>query len=392
MGSTTRSQLQAGFDSSVADGSISWLLEMPGLTDLTGTNSSPFNVEIGDGTPRLPAGNPSTYDGTSDLDWWYDPDGSGIHQLPASFTGGTFNAGPGAISLTMNLGGPSSVSMSSARIRAVSGPSSTPLESTNGFPPGHLPEENVPDSLTSFESMSAGQLAGNISARSLADTPIPAALAGGGMFNCSQAYTSANTMLDVLVGGCTIIGTQIQPTQPDRAAVDGDVYTFTTNTSTKRVTGCTRNGSSALLDDCLAGAAYSSYFKFTTNRVIVLPVTTTPPTDDTTPPPSNTTPGGNALPAPEFARTLSIAYSGKQDKFKSKLASEAPACIAKQSVAVYEKKRGKDPKLGSATTTDAGGYSLKQKNADGKFYSAVKQTSIIAGTCLAAKSKTIKVG
>jgi hypothetical protein len=392
VGSTLRSQLQAAFDSSVADGSTSWLLEMPGLTDLSGTNSSPFNVGIISGTPRLPSGNPSTYDGTSDLDWWYDPAGSSaVHQLTASFTAGTFNAGPGAISLTMNLAGvPSSVSMSSTRIRAVSGPSSTPLESTNGFPPGHLPDENLPDSLTSFESMSGGRLSGNISARSLADTPIPASLVGAGTLNCSRAYTSANTMLDVLVGGCTIsfLGTQIQATQPDRAAVDGDVYTFTTTGN--QVTGCTRNGAPASLADCLAGAAYSSYFRFTTDRVIVLPVTPTP--TPPTPPPSDTPPDGSAPPPPVFARTVTIAYSAKQDKFKGKLASEAPACIAELNVAVYEKKKGKDPKLGSATTTDAGGYSLKEKNAEGKFYSAVKQTSTSAGTCLAAQSKMIKVG
>jgi hypothetical protein len=394
VGGAVRSQMQDGIDSSVADGSTSWLLEMPGLTDLSGTSSSPFNVGVVNGVPRVPNGNPSTYDGTADLDWWYDPAASSlIHQLPASFAAATFNAGPGTIDLSMILGGaPSSLSMSSTRIRAVSGPSSAPLKSTNGFPPGHLPDENLPDSLTSFESMSNGQLAGDISARSLAETPIPLSLVGAGMFNCTRAYTVTNSMLDVLVGGCTIniIGTQISPTQPDRAAVAGDVYAFATDATTKQVTGCTRNGAPASLGDCLDAAAYSSYFRFTTDRVIVLPVTPMPP-----PTPTDTTPGGSVPPPSnpaEFARNLSIAYSGKRAKFTGRLASESPTCTADQKVSVFEKKNGTDPKLGSSKTNDAGKYSLKETNAEGKFYAAVKQASTSAETCLDARSKTIKVG
>jgi hypothetical protein len=129
------------------------------------------------------------------------------------------------------------------------------------------------DSLTSFGSMHSGQLAGDISAGALAATPIPASLVGAGLLNCSQAYTSANTLLDVLVGGCSILGggiTLIKPTQPDRAAVAGDTYAFTRDATTKRVTGCTHNGAAASLADCLAAAVYSSYFRFTTDRVIVV--------------------------------------------------------------------------------------------------------------------------
>ncbi|HEX6116306.1 MAG TPA: hypothetical protein VFY99_04350, partial [Solirubrobacterales bacterium] len=77
---------------------------------------------------------------------------------------------------------------------------------------------------------------------------------------------------------------------------------------------------------------------------------------------------------------------------KGKLTSQAPDCIADQKVKVYEKKKGKDPKLGSANTNDAGKYSLKEENAKGKFYSQVTEASTSAGTCLAARSKTVKVG
>jgi hypothetical protein len=417
VGATTQSQLQTSIDSSVADGSTTWLLDMRGLTDLSGTSSPGFSLGIIQGTPLNPPGNPTSYDGSSDLDWWYaasaidlDADGSPIQQLPASIAAGVFDAGPGSIALnTSLLGSPMTLSISNARLRAMSGAASTPLESTNGFPPGHLPDENLPDSLTSFGSMSTGQLAGNISARSLANTQIPSALAGSGLLNCTKAYTLTNTLLDLLVGGCSIIiGQQIKPTQPDRAAVGGDTYTFTTTTN--QVTGCTRNGAAASLSDCLDGAAYSAYFRFTADRVIVpafiRPVEPGPDPDpdpgpapnpnDSTSPPSNSPPDGSApesqSPPAEFARTLRLAYSRKRRTFTGKLASDARPCIARQKILIYgDRKKGRDPKVGTATTSNSGKYSLKKNNAKGKFYASVKRTSTQPGMCLAARSKAVNV-
>jgi hypothetical protein len=92
-------------------------------------------------------------------------------------------------------------------------------------------------------------------------------------------------------------------------------------------------------------------------------------------------------------RTLSIGYSERKGKFRGKLASQSPpTCSSDEKVSVFKKKRGKDPKLGSDTTRENGKYSLKERNAEGKFYARVKQTSISGGTCLAAKSETIEVG
>lgn len=262
-----QASLQSALDSAVGDGSISLLLAMPGLTDLTGTNNPAFDVGIVNATPVQPAGNPTTYDGSSDLDWWYLPNDS--DQLTAAFAAKTFDAGPGPVALDVNLAGvPTTLAMSVTRIQAVAGDASAPLDSTNGFPPGHEPEENLPDSLTSFESMSSGKLAGRISARSLANTLIPASLTGS---NCTANYTVTHTLLDLLVSGCNFGGflTLVSPTQPDTfdPAVGSGVYGFTTDAG-KRVTGCTRNSVAATLDDCLSAAAYSSYFQFTTNRVI----------------------------------------------------------------------------------------------------------------------------
>jgi hypothetical protein len=274
--SVALTSLQDGLDASVADGTISWLLAMPGLTDLTGTNDPAFDVGIVNGVPRTPAGNPTSYDGTSDLDWWYDADagdvdetGAPIHTLSGSFTAGTFDAGPGAITLRGNLlGAASSLAMSSVRIRATSGSSSAPLESTIGFPPGHLPEEAIPDPLVSFGSMTSGQLAGDISAGSLAATPMPAGMQGSA---CAQSYTAANTMLDMMVGGCTYLGflTMVSATQPDRTDPPGaGSYAFTTDVN-HHIISCTHNAVPTTLDECYATAAYSVSFHFTTDRVIL---------------------------------------------------------------------------------------------------------------------------
>ena len=123
------------------------------------------------------------------------------------------------------------------------------------------------------------------------------------------------------------------------------------------------------------------------NGQVVLTYTVPSPPDGTTPPPDGTTP-----PAPsEFARSLGIAYSEKKDKFKGKLASQSPACASGQRVKVFEKEKGKDPQLGSDATDQKGKYSLKEQNAEGKFYAQVKQRGVPGGTCLAARSKTIKV-
>jgi uncharacterized repeat protein (TIGR01451 family) len=286
LGGSARNMLQSALASSVADGSISWLLEMRDLTDLSGTSDPSFNVGVFNATPAAPgAGNPATYDGTSDLDWWYSPDpsevaddGSAKQQLPASFVVKTLNAGPGTVRLVATLGGqPAALAISSTRLTAIAGDSSKPLESTNGLPPGHLPEENLPDSLTSFETMSSGKLAGDISARSLADVPIPASLVG---LTCAEDYTTYNTMLDLLITGCKAFGfiTEVSPTQPDTVdpAVGSGTYSFTKDAVSKQVTGCTHDGVTASLDGCLDAAAYSTYFQFTTDRVIdLLQVSTT---------------------------------------------------------------------------------------------------------------------
>ncbi len=283
LSSTALGQLQTSLDEGVQDGSISILFKFLGLDDLSGTADPSLSLGNLTGTPAAaPAG--VTYDGRNALDWWYTADAPGIDasrnplaSLSASIVSKTLDGGPGNMTLVLSLtGGPTPLKLSSVRVRSSIGATSKPLSST-GATPGHLPSEHLDPALTSFATMTNGKLCGNVSAASLAKVPAPEAIVSG-LFSCSQGYTASNSMLDILIGGCDIIfvGNQVKKTDPDQvdptapAVGAGGPYKLTASTSTKKVTGCTdKTGASVDLAKCLDAAAYSSYFTFTTQRVII---------------------------------------------------------------------------------------------------------------------------
>ena len=100
--------------------------------------------------------------------------------------------------------------------------------------------------------------------------------------------------------------------------------------------------------------------------------------------------GGEDVPE-EINRALTLTYSGKSDKFKGALRSNEPACLAGK-VKVFEKAKGKDPKVGADKTNVAGKWSFEDRGVDGKFYATVPEKTVPAGTCPAAKSRSKKVG
>lgn len=271
--------LQGALDDGVADGSITISLSALGLDDLTGT-ADPNGLSLGvlTGTPVSGSG----YDGTSDLDWWYTTAATVIDAMRnptttigATLSGKVLNAGPSDISITISLAGnPATLNLLRAKLIGNVGATSTPLTST-GNPPGHLAGEHLDPSLVSFATVTGGKLCGDVTASSLNAVAIPDALVGcAGLFNltaCNECFTASNTLLDVIVTGCDnpFVGDLINATQPDSARVPGDTYTFSVSSTTKRVTGCTKNGQAAQLSTCLNDAAYSSFFAFTTDRVIM---------------------------------------------------------------------------------------------------------------------------
>jgi cysteine-rich repeat protein len=269
--STALSQLQPNLNAAISNGSLSLMFTMLGNTDLTGTNQASFKVGVLSGSPV--AG--SSYSGTADLDWWYNFDPAYVAlnntptgTLPASITAKTLTAGPASITVPFPVGGTAAVvQLANATMTATTNTVTTPLESATSAPPGHLLSENLDPSLMSYQALSTsaapGKMCAAITAMSLAQVPIPAALVSGATEACAQGYTASNSLLDVIVGGCTVLGfvTVINPTQPD-VTFSGSlpVCTLTTDPTTHKV-----NSGVA----CLQTDGYSSYFQFTADRVII---------------------------------------------------------------------------------------------------------------------------
>lgn len=292
VGGTAQNNIQAALDTSVVDGTTSILLHMLGLDDLSGTNDASVQIGVLNALPILPGATP--YDGHNDLDGWYlpAPDEISTQRIPlsllnGSISSGVLSAGPGSALLRLDFAGVQAAwSVSSLRLLVTGGASSTPLLST-GVSPGHLASEHLDPALQSFATAgqpvgtAGGSLCANVSAESLQQTPVPAGLVGCALGKCTQCYTAANTLLDVVVGGCniSIVGQQLKPTQPDTSdpaapvAGSGPPYTLSANAQ-HVVTACNAQGVPANLATCLHSAAYSSFFTFSSDRVIA--TTTTP--------------------------------------------------------------------------------------------------------------------
>jgi cysteine-rich repeat protein len=275
VGSQAQSQLQSAIGGKVTDGTINVLFA---VDDMTGQDAASVTLGSFVGTPMAGV--------QPGLDAWYTVKqqsltvaGQSVTTLPGQISNGVLTAGPGNVSFALALGGAGGeLDLSSTRAKATIGAMSTPTMST-GSSPGHMTSENLDPTLKAFGSTSGSQLCGNISASSLAAVPAPDQLTSGST-SCSQGYTSANSLLDVFVGGCTVFIVQaLKPTQPDKnndtvAAVGaGGPYKLTAGGDHK-VNGCKdKSGASVDLAACLHTASYSAGFKFTTQRVIIKGVT-----------------------------------------------------------------------------------------------------------------------
>jgi len=163
--------------------------------------------------------------------------------------------------------------MKQVHLLAFTDAATAPTASASGTTPGHLASENLDPALVSFATTgtaSTNKMCGNITAESLARVPAPPVLVQGGAAPCTQGYTKDNSLLDMIVGGCDLfifsqVIPAITPTQPD--TIGGEPFTLALD-SNHRVASCTSNGVEVDLTTCLANATYSSYFQFTTDRVI----------------------------------------------------------------------------------------------------------------------------
>jgi cysteine-rich repeat protein len=280
--SVAQSNLQASYTSGVNNGSLTFGFKFSLLSNLNGI-SSPM-VELGNlsGVPAMASAG-VTYNGNSDLDWWYTSDPSLIDgaRNPLQLLGGSISAsvltaGPGSWRLPLGIGNNGPVNVSNLRLRGNIGLASVPIVSS-GASPGHLAGEHLDPMLSSFGSISNGELCGNVSASSLATLPLPAAL-GSGSGKCIN--NAGSTVLELLVNGCTasVAGVNIQLVHatPTADQVDpgapvvgaGGPYTFVTD-MTGHVSSCKdKSGGVVALPGCLNAAAYSTAFTFTTDRVV----------------------------------------------------------------------------------------------------------------------------
>jgi cysteine-rich repeat protein len=277
--SVAQSTLQSSLSTGISDGSISIVFALLGLGDLSGSDG-PAQIGVLNATPVAGAG----YNGNADLDWWYSADPAALdanrvplQQLSGSVVNHQLTASGPALSLSLVLAGSvAQLVMRNVLMTAYTGtPPTAPTLSASGTTPGHLASENLDPALTSFATTGGASgtdtMCGDITAASLAKVPAPPALVQGGATPCIQGYSSANSLLDVLVGGCSIRViffpiTAITPTQPDTPGADTYIFALGAD---KKVASCTQNGAAADVAACLDAASYSSYFQFTSDRVIV---------------------------------------------------------------------------------------------------------------------------
>jgi hypothetical protein len=265
------------FSDAIKQGSISMLFRFAPLTDLTGATDGPVTLTSLAGIPEMPSGSP-TYDGSNDLDWWYAVDSSvSSTTLSGALTGNVLTTLPGSMNGVWGVEGatPSPVHASNMTLTGALRTVNTPAESTTSAPPGHVPSENMDPNVQSFSTVVGGDLCMSLSAASLAVIPIPGALTGT---NCAQGYTPSSSVLDLYTLGCTYFSVPIIPaTAPDQVdpamPIPSGTAPFTLSASSgTHVDTCKDSGGNVTdFATCASYLAYSSYFQFTADRVIIRP-------------------------------------------------------------------------------------------------------------------------
>jgi hypothetical protein len=229
---TALDQINPPLLTDVTNGTVNVLTQVIGLTDLTGQSATGFSIGVLDGIVDPAKGAWPANSGAPE-DWNFLADGSVVNMgVPTGLltngkiAGGTITAGPSTVQLTLNLAGvPAVLQMNNATMSGT-----VPKTTTT---PGDLPANmKVEAGLEVFDTITASNdgtqgLCGDVTVSSLAQIPVPSVLTSG-IGNCSQGYTycgagmavgaNCNSLLDVIVGGCSVAGgfiVAVQATQPD---------------------------------------------------------------------------------------------------------------------------------------------------------------------------------
>jgi hypothetical protein len=109
--------------------------------------------------------------------------------------------------------------------------------------------------------------------------------------------------------------------------------------------------------------------------------------DSSDPCPLLTAPTGSGG-CPDLPRGLTLGF--KRGAFQGTLSG--PCSVSGQKVTLFAKKPGKDPRIGSDRTNDKGKFLVGARGRDGSYYAkAAEVTEATVGTCLAARSKILKL-
>lgn len=231
-------------------------------------------ISLGDMAGALDP-NKGTWTGSSPtnqpIDWWFKVI-SGVNSSGrpsqllnnVTLTNHKLTAGPGTITVTLNIAGANAaLTMQKARVFGTFGSATDK--------PASPPKANqLTSNFTAFETFTATNngtqgICGNVTVASLAVIPLPVPTNGGadigklcGYTDCqtgqSPTNTTCNSLLDLMVGGCTVVTVQAIPaSQPD---VKNGGPTLTPGTG-KKIPASQTNGDTD---------AYSAYLTFAGNR------------------------------------------------------------------------------------------------------------------------------
>jgi cysteine-rich repeat protein len=263
-------QLNPPLQTDVTNGTVNVFTQFFSLSSLEGVSSTSFEIGVLDGTLDPAKGTWPT--SGNPVDWWFSADPTAVSNgIPTGILGGgalangALSAGPSTVNVDLTLGG-SAAALTMRDAKIVADIPTTPAPNTPAPPP-----TAVAAGLVTFQTLVAtgtGQgLCGDITVQSLAQIPVPSALTTG-TTKCSQGYTycgasmpvgaSCNSLLDVLVGGCSIGGfiTAVNATQPD-VPPSG-------STTVQALTAGT--GHKVTVPAAAGTEAYSAYLQFAANR------------------------------------------------------------------------------------------------------------------------------
>ncbi|MDX6582942.1 MAG: hypothetical protein QOI10_2126 [Solirubrobacterales bacterium] len=102
--------------------------------------------------------------------------------------------------------------------------------------------------------------------------------------------------------------------------------------------------------------------------------------------------GPSWAPLTDSSRTLTLRYKKRKGRFKGELTATDPGCVGAAKVEIRRKQKGSFKPVANGATDAAGAFSIKLRNASGKFIAvAAKEARVNVANCLEAPSPQLKL-